>query len=172
MSELERLSVESYKATTRKSLFLILDNIRSGLNVGSIFRTADAFGVAKIFCCGITSVPTHREVLKSALGSTETVMWEYSEVTANAIQNLKREGFQIIGIEQVQNSRSLNDFYWDHNTPIALVFGNEVEGISDDVLDLCDSVLELHQVGTKHSINVAVCAGVTLYQLVSQIQRS
>jgi tRNA G18 (ribose-2'-O)-methylase SpoU len=165
MAELERLSVESYQLTARKSLVLILDNIRSGLNVGSIFRSADAFGVKKIFCCGITSIPTHREVLKSALGSTETVLWEHSNDSISLIHQLKGEGYQIIGIEQVQSSISLNDYHWDGITPIALVFGNEVEGISDEVLNLCDTVLEITQVGTKHSINVAVCAGITLYHL-------
>ena len=110
-------------------------------------------------------MPTHRDVLKSALGSTETVLWEHINDTATLIHELKGDGYQIIGIEQVQDSIPLNDYHWDGFNPSAIVFGNEVEGISDDVLNLCDTVLEITQVGTKHSINVAVCAGITLYHL-------
>jgi tRNA G18 (ribose-2'-O)-methylase SpoU len=162
MAELERLSVESYRNIKRHPIVIVLDNVRSGLNVGSIFRTADAFGIAKMYCCGITSLPTHREVLKSALGSTETVEWEYVATTREIIMALKENGYLIAGVEQVHQSISLSDFEWDGVSPIALILGNEVDGVSDEVLDCCDVVLELAQVGTKHSINVAVCAGIVI----------
>lgn len=168
MPELERLSVEAYKKLQRRPLILVLDNLRSGLNVGSIFRTADAFGVAKIYCCGITAAPPHREVLKSALGSTDTVEWEHVDSTVDAIERLKAMSFCIAGIEQAHNSTSLQDFRWDGTTPLAIILGNEVEGIGDEALELCDLVLELPQVGTKHSLNVAVCAGVVVYGLVKE----
>lgn len=165
MDELERLTVEVYKTTERKPLVLVLDNLRSGLNVGSIFRTADAFGVSKIYCCGITSTPPHREVLKSALGSTETVEWSYYVSTMEALMELRAGGYLIAGVEQVHGSTRLTDFHWD-GTPLALVFGNEVTGISEEVLEECDRVLELPQAGTKHSLNVAVCAGVVVSRVV------
>jgi len=142
----------------------VLDNVRSGLNVGSIFRSADAFNVEMIICCGITPVPPNREVLKSALGSTETVKWEYQEVSMDAINQLQSAGIHCYAIEQTENSLSLRDFKRDEGRGYAFVFGNEVEGVGQDVIDACEGAIEIEQHGTKHSLNVAVCAGVVMYE--------
>jgi tRNA(Leu) C34 or U34 (ribose-2'-O)-methylase TrmL len=164
-AELNRLSTEEFRARAKFPIIVVLDNIRSGLNVGSIFRSADAFNVAKVVCCGITPVPPNREVLKSALGSTETVEWEHAESTLAYVEQLKVEGVQVYAIEQTENSVFLQDFMRETGVTCAFVLGNEVDGVDQAVIDSCHGALEIQQHGTKHSLNVAVCAGVVMHSL-------
>jgi tRNA G18 (ribose-2'-O)-methylase SpoU len=166
-SELNRLSAEEFRAREKFPVIIILDNVRSGLNVGSIFRSADAFNIEKILCCGITPTPPNREVLKSALGSTETVAWEYYESTLSAVQNLRAEGVACYALEQAENSILLHDFKLADGARTAFVLGNEVDGVDQQVMDACHGAIEIAQYGTKHSLNVAVCGGLLLYSVVS-----
>ncbi|MCB0689178.1 MAG: RNA methyltransferase [Saprospiraceae bacterium] len=161
--ELHRLSVDEFKSMTKMPLVVVLDNIRSGMNVGSVFRTGDAFGIEHIFLCGITATPPHREILKSAIGATESVSWTYMESVAECLQNLKEKGFQIVGIEQTSASDHIQNLTVGEQ-PVALVFGNEVEGLSESVLPLLDACYEIPQIGTKHSLNISVCAGIVLWK--------
>ena len=165
MPELERLSVEAYKNQERQPIVLVLDNIRSGLNVGSIFRTADAFNIEKIICCGITPVPPNREVLKSALGSTETVIWEEESSILEVIQKLRMAGIACFAIEQTEDSLWLHEFKRTADKRYAFILGNEVDGVNQAAIHICDGALEIEQFGTKHSLNVAVCAGILLNSL-------
>jgi 23S rRNA (guanosine2251-2'-O)-methyltransferase len=168
MTELERLSTNAMKNVERSPLALIMDDVRSALNVGSAFRTADAFALEKIHLCGITAVPPHKEILKTALGSTDTVAWEYFDEAADAVRDLKANGWQVWAIEQAQHSVSLESFVFPAGGKLALVFGNEVDGVSDEVLSLVDGVLEIPQFGSKHSLNIAVCVGIVSWELVKQ----
>lgn len=161
--ELNRLSVAKFKGSDKIPLVLVLDNVRSLMNVGSIFRTADSFRIGKLYLCGITGRPPHREIQKSALGATDSVAWTYREQTRQAILELKEEGFSIAGIEQVDESVYLDNFIPEHHKKYALVFGNEINGISEDIVDLLDLAIEIPQFGTKHSFNVAVSAGIILW---------
>jgi 23S rRNA (guanosine2251-2'-O)-methyltransferase len=165
-SELNRLSAEEFRAREKFPIIIVLDNVRSGLNVGSIFRSADAFNVEKIICCGITPVPPNREVLKSALGSTETVEWEHATTALEAIQKLTTKGVTCYAVEQTENSISLRSFDGEAGRHCAFVFGNEVDGVGQDVIDACSGAIEIEQYGTKHSLNVAVCAGIIMYTVV------
>lgn len=165
MSELERLSQDDFKQSEKLPLILVLDNIRSGLNVGSIFRSGDAFRVENIICCGFTPVPPHREVLKSALGATETVDWSYSESAFAAVSALKSSGVDCYAIEQTEGSIDLTNFKLDGQRKTAIVLGNEVTGVDQQVIDLCHGSIEIAQHGTKHSLNVAVCAGIVLFSI-------
>jgi len=165
--ELNRLSAEEFRSREKFPIVIVLDNVRSGLNVGSIFRSADAFNVEKIICCGITPTPPNREVLKSALGSTETVVWEYAPTALEAVQKLTHEGLTCYAIEQTEQSLSLHSFAREEDRRCAFVFGNEVDGVGQDVIDACTGAIEIEQHGTKHSLNVAVCAGVVMYGLIS-----
>lgn len=167
--ELERPSILDYKNSQRNSIYVILDNIRSAQNVGSFFRTCDAFNVEKIFLCGITSTPPNKEIFKTALGSTDSVDWEYFEQTKDCINQLKRENCIINTVEQTKNSVKLNNYIPDFNSKIALVFGNEVDGVSQEIINLSDNSLEIPQFGTKHSLNVSVAAGITIWDIVSKI---
>jgi len=167
LEELNRHSVETFKSLPKTPLVLVLDNIRSGLNVGSAFRTADAFALAGVHLCGITAKPPHREILKTAIGATESVDWQYFEKTTDSIVQLKSNGYRIIGIEQADKSIPLQEYTWDGVTPLALVFGNEVGGLADEALPLLDDCLEIPQFGTKHSLNVAVCIGIVTWHLFS-----
>lgn len=169
MDALNRLSVEDFKLQQKLPFALVLDNVRSGLNVGSIFRTADAFLSEKILLCGITAQPPHREILKTALGSTESVEWEYFSETSDAIQSLKRDGYQVFAIEQTTNKIWLQDFEPEEEKKYAFVFGNEVEGVEEQALALCDGVIEIPQFGTKHSLNVAVAAGIVVWEAVKKM---
>jgi len=166
-SELNRLSAEEFRAHRKFPIIIVLDNVRSGLNVGSIFRSADAFNVERIICCGITPAPPNREVLKSALGSTETVAWEYAATTLDAVKELKSSGVHCLAIEQTENSTSLRTFAKEDGRYYAFVFGNEVDGVGQEVIDACEGAIEIEQYGTKHSLNVAVCAGVVLHSVIS-----
>jgi tRNA G18 (ribose-2'-O)-methylase SpoU len=165
MDELGRKSVEAFKQAGKKPVIVVLDNIRSMHNVGSIFRSADAFLIQAIYLCGYTPQPPHRDINKTALGATETVEWKYFSKTEEALNELIKEKFQIYAIEQVEGSVSLEHFKFDESK-IALVFGNEVEGVSDNVLDLCNGCIEIPQLGTKHSLNVSVAAGILLWKAV------
>ncbi|MCB0737580.1 MAG: RNA methyltransferase [Bacteroidetes bacterium] len=171
LQELNRLNVEEYQKTQKIPLVLVLDNIRSMQNVGSLFRTADGFAVEKIVLCGITAQPPHRDIQRAALGATESVDWSYIENVAEACSSLKKEGYQILALEQTSNSQFLKDFEPKPSTKYALVVGNEVDGVSDSVLHLVDQALEIEQFGTKHSFNVGVAAGMAIYQLSVRMRR-
>ena len=160
LEELGRTDAESFQNQAKFPIVLVLDNIRSALNVGSAFRTADAFALEKIVLCGIAATPPHREILKTALGSTETVQWIHYQKVTDALQDLKNENYEILAIEQTDKSIMLNEFLVEKNKKYALVFGNEVEGVSDEAMSLCDAAIEIPQFGTKHSLNVSVCVGI------------
>ena len=165
-SELNRLSAEEFRTREKFPVIILLDNVRSGLNVGSIFRSADAFNIEKIVCCGITPTPPNREVLKSALGSTETVAWEYHDSTLASVQNLRSEGVKCYALEQAENSVLLHEFKRADGARTAFVLGNEVDGVDQQVIDACDGAIEIAQYGTKHSLNVAVCGGLLMHSVV------
>lgn len=168
MEELGRADIDAFKAQPKTPLVLILDNVRSALNVGSAFRTADAFALQKVFLCGITARPPHREILKTALGATESMEWEYAEDTAAAVRRLREDGYRVLAIEQVEGSTSLAEFRWTDQVPVALVFGNEVQGVDEATLAEVDGALEVPQFGTKHSLNISVCVGVVVWELFRQ----
>jgi 23S rRNA (guanosine2251-2'-O)-methyltransferase len=164
-NELDRKSIEQFRVSEKSPFVLVLDNVRSLSNIGSIFRTADAFLTEAIYLCGITAIPPHREIRKTALGATESVAWRYFPKTADAIHDLINEGFHIIGIEQAEGSVGLQDFSIDKREKYALVFGNEVNGVDQEVLNLCDQCVEIPQFGTKHSFNIAISVGIVLWEL-------
>lgn len=167
MQELNRLTADAFQQTAKLPLVLVLDNVRSLLNVGSIFRTADAFRVEKIWLTGLTGTPPHREIEKTALGSTESVAWAYATDSAACVQQLKAEGYMIVALEQVQGGVALQSFVYQ-GKPTVLVLGNEIRGVDDAVLALCDLAFEIPQYGTKHSLNVAVAAGIAVHHLACQ----
>jgi len=166
-NELKRITIEEFKRTKKKPITIILDNIRSAHNVGSIFRTSDAFLVKKIILCGITPTPPNNDIRKSALGSTESVDWEYQENTDNAVNILKKEGYEIIAVEQVEESTSLTKF--KSTKPIALIFGHEVNGVQQKIIDICDQTIEITQWGTKHSLNISISAGIVLWKTANML---
>ena len=168
--ELDRLSVEDFKLTQKTPIIVILDNIRSLNNIGSVFRTCDAFLVEKIYLCGITATPPHKDIHKTALGSTETVDWEYVENIMDLVQDLKSKYIKVISIEQAENATMLNDFKPEPNTTYALVFGNEVKGVKQDVVSASDMVLEIPQFGTKHSLNISVSAGIVIWDIFAKLK--
>ena len=168
LQELNRLTVEGFKATDKTPIVLVLDNIRSGLNVGSAFRTADGFALEKIYLCGITAKPPHREILKTAIGATDSMAWEHATETENVIAQLQKEDYHVVAVEQAEGSTALPDFKWPDDKKIALVFGNEVRGVSQGAMDLIDECLEVPQFGTKHSFNISVCAGIVIWELFRQ----
>ena len=166
--ELDRLSVEDFKSTPKKSIIVILDNIRSMHNVGSAFRTSDAFLVEKIYLCGITAQPPHREIQKTALGATESVTWEHAENTLTLITQLREEGWKVAAIEQADESISLEKFEFTSNEKYAFVFGNEVFGVEEEVVKKADFCIEIPQFGTKHSLNISVSMGVVIWDYFSK----
>ena len=168
-SELDRLSVEGFKKSTKTPIIIVLDNIRSLNNIGSVFRTSDAFLIEKIYLCGITATPPHKDIHKTALGSTDTVAWEYVENTMDLVEALKVDGVQVCAIEQAENATMLNDFKVEVNTKYALVFGNEVKGVAQDVVSASDTVIEIPQFGTKHSLNISVSCGVVVWDVFSKL---
>lgn len=170
LQELNRVDNETFKKQSKTPLVLVLDNIRSGLNVGSAFRTSDGFGLEKIYLCGITATPPHKEILKTAIGASESVAWEYTETTLETILKLKNEGFKIIAIEQVDQRTWLQDFNIDFGKKYALVFGNEVEGVSEEILPHLDACIEIPQMGTKHSLNISVCVGIVVWDFFKKIK--
>lgn len=166
MDELNRKSVSEFKRADKFPIIVVLDNIRSMHNVGSVFRTADAFLLEGIYLCGYTPQPPHRDINKTALGATETVEWKYFASTKQAVELLKEAGYKIYAIEQVEKSMMLDEFSVDDIEKIAVVFGNEVSGVEDEVLKLCDGSIEVPQLGMKHSLNISVAAGIVLWELV------
>lgn len=166
LDELGRQDLESFKKSDKNNIILILDNVRSMHNVGSIFRTADGFGIKKIYLCGITAKPPHREIHKTALGAENSIDWQYYENPSEVINKLKSQGVKIIAIEQAEGSIPLNNFIYDEENPIAIILGNEVEGVSNEAMNMADSCVEIPQFGTKHSFNVSVCTGIVLWQLL------
>ena len=169
--ELGRISAEEYKTTTKTKVVVVLDNIRSCNNIGSFFRTGDALLVEAIHLCGITATPPNKEIHKTALDAEKSVSWSYFEQTEDSLAELKNNGYRILAIEQVENSVSLPDFYPEKDEKIALVFGNEVKGVQQKIIDLCDGAIEIPQFGTKHSFNVSVSAGIVLWDIFSKIRK-
>lgn len=155
--------MEAYSNAPKKNILVVLDDVRSMLNVGSVFRTCDAFAIQKMYLCGITAKPPHREITKTALGAELSVPWEYEPDAGELIRKLKMEGMHIVAIEQTSASVLLNEVHYDDDVPRVLIFGNEVDGVSDAVLSLCDEFVEIPQFGTKHSLNIAVSAGIALW---------
>ena len=171
MEELNRASVEEFKEQEKLPIVLVLDNVRSLHNVGSAFRTADAFAVRKIYLCGITGTPPHKEINKTALGATESVNWEHFTNTTDLVQQLKSDEYQIIAIEQADRSVSLADFTPATGQKYALIFGNEVFGVEDEVMQQADTVIEIPQFGTKHSLNISVAVGVVVWDFLSKLTK-
>jgi tRNA G18 (ribose-2'-O)-methylase SpoU len=163
--ELNRLNVEQFKQSNKIPVFIVLDNIRSLNNTGSVFRTADAFRIEKIYLCGITAKPPHREIQKTALGATDSVDWKYFDTTKQAIDELKKNNFKIYAIEQADESISLENFSPDFNKKIAVIFGNEVKGVDNEIMNLIDNCIEIPQFGTKHSLNISVSVGIVVWHL-------
>jgi 23S rRNA (guanosine2251-2'-O)-methyltransferase len=172
LEELNRKTIDDFKSSEKIPVCVVLDDVRSMLNVGSIFRTSDAFLVEKIYLCGITGQPPHREIQKTALGATESVDWEYYENVVLLIDKLKADDYIIAGIEQTDHSVYMNDFVVNGNQKYALVFGNEVEGINDNLLEKLDIALEIPQHGVKHSLNVSVAAGIVLFKFFESLKTS
>ena len=169
-SELGRLDVEDFKKTEKVPLIVVLDNIRSLHNIGSVFRTSDAFLIEKIYLCGITAQPPHKEIHKTALGATESVDWEYLDTSMEAVRKLQMEGVYVMAIEQAENSTSLQDFNIAPSQKYAIIMGNEVKGVQQEVVSACDAVIEIPQYGTKHSLNIAVTAGVVIWDLFKKMR--
>ena len=168
MEELGRVSVEEFKDTDKTPIAVVLDNVRSALNIGSAFRTADAFACEEMILCGITAQPPHREILKTALGSTESVAWRHFEETQTALETLRTEGYILVAVEQAENPVLLQNI---HNQPFtnkkfALIFGNEVDGVSEEAMAMADFVVEIPQYGTKHSLNIAVSIGIVVWEFL------
>lgn len=166
--ELPRLSTEEFAKAKKSPIIVILDNVRSLNNIGSIFRTSDAFLIEKIYLCGITATPPHKDIHKTALGATETVDWEYVKDTLDVVKKLQAEGIKVVAVEQAENAVFLNEFQPLEDITYAFVFGNEVRGVSQKVVNQSDMVVEIPQVGTKHSLNIAVSAGVVLWDVFSK----
>lgn len=170
-SELERKSVEEFQEAQKTPIIVILDNVRSLNNIGSIFRTSDAFLIEKIYLCGITAAPPHKDIQKTALGATETVAWEHAEDIVSVVKNLQLHGCTVLAVEQAEKAVFLDKFQPQKDQHLALIFGNEVKGVQQKVVDLCDRVLEIPQLGSKHSLNIAVSAGVVLWDLFSKLEK-
>ncbi len=170
--ELERKSVADFRRSEKSPIAIVLDNVRSMNNIGSVFRTSDAFLVEKIYLCGITATPPHRDIHKTALGATETVAWQYFESVEMCIEKLKAENYEIVAIEQTTNSQNLHSFTLDKFAKYALIFGNEVDGVSENVMPLCDFSIEIPQLGHKHSLNISVSAGIVLWDFISKLNTS
>ncbi len=167
--ELDRLDVEAFKKADKSPIVVVLDNIRSLNNIGSVFRTSDAFLIKKIYLCGITAQPPHKDIRKTALGATESVAWEHKESTVDLVKALTADGYTVLAIEQAENAIMLNELQVESTKKYALVFGNEVKGVSQEVVDASHNVVEIPQYGTKHSLNISVSAGVVVWDLWSKI---
>lgn len=170
-SELDRLSVDEYKEVEKTPVTVVLDNIRSCNNIGSVFRTSDALLIEKVILCGITATPPNTEIHKTALDAEKSVPWNYFGETELAVLKLKEEGYQVFAVEQVENSILLPDFHPEKGQKLALVFGNEVKGVQQSVIDLCNGAIEIPQYGTKHSFNIAVSAGIVLWDVVYKLRK-
>ncbi len=170
--ELPRLDIEDFKVAKKTPIIIVLDNIRSLNNIGSVFRTADAFLIEKIYLCGITATPPHKDIRKTALGASESVAWEYKKDTLELVEGLKSEGYHVLSIEQAENAVMLDQFECEIPKKYVLVFGNEVKGVSQEVVNASNGVLEIPQFGTKHSLNIAVSVGVVVWDLWSKLKNS
>jgi 23S rRNA (guanosine2251-2'-O)-methyltransferase len=168
--ELNRLRPSEFREAEKLPVVVILENVRSAMNVGSVFRSCDAFRIEKICLCGYTATPPNREIQKTALGATETVSWEYYKDTIDVINRLKNDGYKIFAIEQVEKSIMLDKFLPEKNNSYAFIFGNEVRGVEQNTVNTCDGVIEVPQFGSKHSLNIAVCAGIVLWHSVLKIK--
>ena len=171
-SELERKSIEAFKESAKTPIIIILDDIRSLNNIGSVFRTADAFLIEKIYLCGITAIPPNKEIHKTALGATETVTWEHNTDVLKVIENLKEDNVTVLAIEQVESAIFLQNFKVEKNKKYALIFGNEVHGVSQEAVAICDGSIEIPQLGTKHSLNISVSAGIVVWDLFKKMNWS
>jgi 23S rRNA (guanosine2251-2'-O)-methyltransferase len=169
-SELERKTVDQFRASQKAPIIIVLDNVRSQSNVGSVFRTADAFLVEAIYLCGITARPPHREIQKTALGATESVEWRYFQTTVEAVRELKNNGYVIIAVEQAEGAIELQYIIAEPGKKYALIFGHEVNGVDQSVIDICDQCTEIPQFGTKHSFNIAVSAGIVLWEMSRKLK--
>lgn len=169
-SELNRIAVSEFKETPKTPILIILDNIRSLNNIGSVFRTSDAFLIEKIYLCGITAKPPHKDIHKTALGATDSVAWEYAEDTLELVKKLQKNDIKIIAIEQAENSIKLQDFTVNKNEKLAIIMGNEVYGVQQEVVSASDYCVEIPQFGTKHSLNIAVTTGMVLWDLFKKIR--
>jgi len=172
LDELNRASVEEFKVQQKLPVAVVLDNVRSMHNVGSIFRTCDGFAVEQVCLCGITGQPPHREIEKTALGATQSIHWDYYSTPLEAVERLRQEGYNIIAIEQAEKSIMLNEFKTETGRKYALVFGNEVNGVSDEVMQMIDTCIEIPQFGTKHSFNIVVSAGIVLWDFFTKLAHS
>jgi 23S rRNA (guanosine2251-2'-O)-methyltransferase len=170
LEDLNRVSVEAFKEQEKLPVVVILDNVRSMHNVGSVFRTGDGFAIERLILCGITANPPHREIEKTALGATASVDWEHYEETTAAVNALREQGYSIIAIEQAQNSTMLHTYQPDMSKKYALIFGNEVDGVSDEVMAMCDECIEIPQFGTKHSFNIVISAGIVLWDFFAKLK--
>lgn len=168
-SELDRKSIEEFKEASKTPIIVILDNVRSLNNIGSVFRTSDAFLIEKIYLCGITAKPPHKDIQKTALGATETVNWEYAENTLELVRKLKANDVKVLSIEQAEGAIMLDKFTPEQNKKYALVFGNEVKGVQQEVVTASDGILEIPQLGSKHSLNISVSTGVVLWDLFTKM---
>lgn len=170
LEDLNRVSVEEFKEQDKLPVVVVLDNVRSMHNVGSVFRTGDGFSIEQLYLCGITAQPPHREIEKTALGATASVDWQHFEHTLDAIADLKAKGYQIIAIEQAQGSTMLNTFKPQENAKYALIFGNEVNGVDEEVMKVIDACIEIPQFGTKHSFNIVISAGIVLWDFFAKLK--
>ena len=171
-SELGRPGAEDFQSIAKIPLVVVLDNVRSSHNVGSVFRTCDALLIEKIFLCGITSTPPDKEIRKTALGAENSVSWEYFAFTQEVVQKLMQEGYTFIAVQQVEMSTSLSDYQSSENAKLALIFGNEVKGVQQQVVDQCDLAIEIPQFGTKHSFNISVSVGIVLWDLFNKLKNN
>lgn len=172
ITELNRLSAEEFQKANKIPLIVVLDNVRSMHNTGSVFRTGDAFVIEAVYLCGITNVPPHPEIHKTALGAEDTVSWKYFEDTHKAVDELKDMGYKVLAIEQVENSTLLTEMSLDKNIKTAVILGNEVKGVQQSVVDRCDGCIEIPQFGTKHSLNVSVTGGIIIWEIFKKLRFS
>lgn len=170
--ELKRIDIETFKKTTKTPLVVVLDNVRSCNNIGSVFRTGDAMLIESVYLCGFTATPPNKEIHKTALDAEKAVDWKYFEHTADAVNHLKNEGYKVFAVEQVENSIMLNEAQPKEGEKWALIFGNEVKGVDQEVVDLCDGAIEIPQFGTKHSFNISVSCGIVLWDLFAKMRLS
>ena len=168
--ELGRLTIDEFKKTQKTPIAIVLDNVRSLNNIGSVFRTGDGLAIEQIYLCGITATPPNKDIHKTALGATESVFWKYEKETITAIENLKKEGYIILSIEQAEGSIMLQDFKVDKEQKYALIFGHEVKGVAQNIVDVSDFCIEIPQYGTKHSFNISVSAGIVLWEFFRQMK--
>ena len=169
-AELDRKSIDEFKQSNKTPIIIVLDNVRSLNNVGSVFRTADAFLLEAVYLCGITGCPPNKEIQKTALGATETVNWKYFKTTLDAINELKQNHYRVYSIEQTEKANMLNDFIPSTNQKLAIVFGNEVKGVEQEVIDISNGVIEIPQLGTKHSLNISVSVGIVVWDLFNKLR--